>query len=218
VRRSLLIAAGGLGERLGKGPKGLVLLASRPLLQWSLDSLAGAVDEVVIACPQGEELRFAAIAGPGALVVRGGATRQDSVRTALAASSGGLIAVHDVARPFASADLLVRVLAAAAASGAATAALPVLDTLVRESGRGPEEVDREGVIAVQTPQAFLRGVLLAGHEEAIRHGWRGTDDAGLVRRSSGRVELVEGERLNLKITTPADLLFAEAVARWLASD
>jgi 2-C-methyl-D-erythritol 4-phosphate cytidylyltransferase len=217
VRSALLVAAAGAGERLGRRPKGLLVLAGRPLLRWCLDSLAGAVDEVVIACPPGAEDRFAKLAGPHARAVTGGTTRQESVRAALAASSGELIAVHDVARPFATRELLVRVLAAAATAGAATAALPVVDTLVRETARGLETVDRDGVSAVQTPQAFLRAVLEAAHAQAARNGWQSTDDASLARRAGARVALVEGERYNLKITTPADLALADEIARWLAS-
>ena len=217
MRSALLVAAAGTGERLGRRPKGLLVLAGRPLLRWCLDALAGAVDEVVIACPPGQEERFAELAGPQARAVTGGSTRQESVRAALAASSGELIAVHDVARPFATRELLVRVLAAAATAGAATAALPVVDTLVRETARGLETMDRDGVSAVQTPQAFLRAVLEAAHAQAARNGWQGTDDAGLARRAGAHVALVEGERYNLKITTPADLALADEIARWLAS-
>jgi len=144
----------------------------------------------------------------------GGATRQDSVLRLLRATTADVVLVHDAARPFLSAPLVVSLLEAASETGAATAALPVADTLVRADGSRWEHVlDRSGTWAVQTPQVFRRDVLLAAHERAAREAWAATDDAGLVVRAGGQVRLVLGDARLFKVTTPGDLELAEAFAR-----
>ena len=99
-------------------------------------------------------------------------------------------------------------------TGAATVALPVADTLVRQSAAGDwgEPTAREGLWAVQTPQGFRRELLLAAHQQAERDGYAATDDAGLVARLGVRVRLVPGDARLFKVTTPGDLLLAEALA------
>jgi 2-C-methyl-D-erythritol 4-phosphate cytidylyltransferase/2-C-methyl-D-erythritol 2,4-cyclodiphosphate synthase len=144
-------------------------------------------------------------------VVPGGARRRDSVAAGLArAADVPLVAVHDAARPFASAGLYDRVLAAAHASGAAVPAIPVIDTVVRESGGELAElVPRDPLRAVQTPQAFGTELLRRAHGEAPAE-LDATDDAGLVHRLGRPVAVVPGEPGNLKITWPDDLALAEA--------
>ena len=116
------------------------------------------------------------------------------------------IVVHDAVRPFITADLVGRVLAAARRHGAATCGLPVRETVKRVQGDAVEStLDRDGLWLVQTPQAFDRDVLWEAHEKARRDGFTGTDDAVLVERLGGRVAMVPGLVENLKITTPEDL-------------
>jgi len=147
--------------------------------------------------------------------------RQDSVRIALAITSAQseFIVVHDAARPFATAEMFEACLEAAQRSGGAIAALPVADTLKRVDDQHliTATVPRASLWQAQTPQAFRRALLVSAHERAIKDGIVATDDADLVERMGGRVEIVESTGFNLKITTASDLELAEAVVNSRAS-
>ncbi|WP_102125524.1 2-C-methyl-D-erythritol 4-phosphate cytidylyltransferase [Deinococcus planocerae] len=205
-----LLPAAGSGTRLGRGPKAFVEVAGASLLARSVACLAPLVDEVIVALPEG-------LALPGGLPARavpGGPTRQESVRRLLEATGAGVVLVHDAARPFLPSRVVREVAAAAREVGAATAALPVADTLVRagEGGGWGGLVPREGLWAVQTPQGFRRDTLAHAHERALAEGFTATDDAGLVARLGGEVALVPGDARLFKVTTPGDLALAHAVA------
>ncbi|MDQ7088495.1 MAG: 2-C-methyl-D-erythritol 2,4-cyclodiphosphate synthase [Acidobacteriota bacterium] len=146
----------------------------------------------------------------------GGARRRDSVLRGLEQTAGARwVMVHDLARPFVSRELALRVLGAARRSGAAVPVLPVGDTLVTaERGRVGQVLARDAVRAVQTPQAFDRDWLLEAHGQAPAD-WDASDDGSMVRRLGREVALVEGEAENFKITWPGDL--ARARARFDAS-
>jgi len=224
MRVSVILVAAGSGQRLGfNHPKAFVKLAGEPILHHCLRVLAGveAIVELVIAVPAGmesaarTEVRRTDIAVPAKLVP-GGAERQDSVRAALAMTSAesDIVAVHDAARPFASAALFNRCIEAASRAGGAIAAIPVADTLKRVDN--PPAINgtvaRTGLWQAQTPQVFRRDLLIEAHRRAVQDSIAATDDADLVERHGGRVEIVEASAMNLKITTPADLEIAEALA------
>lgn len=232
---SALVPAAGLGTRLGAGPKAFLDLGGRALLEWSVAALAAVVDEVVVAVPPGHEARAEAIlarmaaaargrpdgaaigaAGMGARLraIVGGSTRQATVAALALAARHDLVVVHDAARPFLDEATLRRCLGAARATGAASVATPVQDTLIEVASGA--SVDREPLRAVQTPQAFARSLLLEAHEAAARAGTTATDDAGLVRLAGHAVALVPGGAHLFKVTTEADLLVARAYARSLA--
>jgi 2-C-methyl-D-erythritol 4-phosphate cytidylyltransferase/2-C-methyl-D-erythritol 2,4-cyclodiphosphate synthase len=147
----------------------------------------------------------------------GGATRQASVRAgleALAARKPDIVLVHDAARPFASAALVSRAIAAAEQSGAAIPALPVTDTVktVDAQGRVDQTLDRNTLRLVQTPQAFKFETLLAAHRRAQAAGRDDfTDDAALAEWAGMKVSLFAGEPGNIKITNPDDFTRAEAM-------
>jgi 2-C-methyl-D-erythritol 4-phosphate cytidylyltransferase len=203
---ALLVAAGS-GERLGAGrPKAFVVLAGRPMLEWSLDALrAAGIEDVVVALPPGE------VAPAGCVGVPGGVTRSASVRAALDAAPPGDVVVHDAARPLVTPEHFREVLAALADADCAIAAARCTDT-VKEAG--PDRLvtgtlDRSRLWAIQTPQAFRRAALeraLGVGEELLA---RATDDAWLVERAGGAVRVVESTPANLKVTTPHDLRIAE---------
>ena len=208
-----LIVAAGSGRRLGADrPKALVQLAGRPLLQWSIDVLAGVVgiEQLVVALPAG------IAAPPGVAAVEGGATRSDSVRRALAAApAGDPVIVHDAARPLLTRELALEVLAALAedeSAHAAIAAVPVTDT-IKQVRAGSREVcatlDRRTLWAVQTPQAFRRAALERALDVEGELLAQATDDAWLVERAGGKVVVVSASEDNLKITTARDLQLAE---------
>jgi len=220
---SAIIAAGGHGLRFGAGrPKQLLEIGGRPILERSVTAFAThpKVDEIVVALPPALMRDLPAYlerASKPLRVVAGGDRRQESVSNAFAAASvdSDLIVIHDAARPFASADLIGRTIDAAAESGAALAAVAARDT-VKRIGSGDasvryvrETISRETIFLAQTPQAFRREVLRA----ALAVGGEATDEAALAERAGHRVRIVEGEATNIKITTPEDLVIAEAIAR-----
>ena len=217
---ALLVAAGS-GERLGAGrPKAFVVLAGRPMLEWSLDALrAAGVDEVVVAVPAGTAIVGDGVVAVGdetlalgARVVEGGATRSASVQAALAATPPDHhVVVHDAARPLVTAEHFRAVLDALADADCAIAAAPVTDT-VKEAGADrvvTATLDRSRLWAIQTPQAFRRAVLERALDVSGDVLAAATDDAWLVERAGGTVRVVESSPANLKVTTPHDLLIAE---------
>ena len=203
---ALLVAAGS-GERLGAGrPKAFVVLAGRPMLEWSLDALrAAGMEDIVVALPPG-------VAAPGGcLGVAGGETRSESVRAALAVAPPGDVVVHDAARPLVTPDHFRAALAALADADCAVAAARVTDT-VKEAGQDRLVVatlDRSRLWAIQTPQAFRREALERALEAGDEVLAQATDDAWLVERTGGTVRVVESTPANLKVTTPHDLAIAE---------
>lgn len=208
-----LIPAAGLGTRLGLGPKAFVEVEGLSLLARSVAALSPHVDEVVVALPAAYSLPE----GISARSIVGGPTRQDTVRRLLLSTRAEVVLVHDAARPFLPASVVRALLEAVYEREAATAALPMSDTLVsQQADSAPpqwgEGVPREGLWAVQTPQAFRRDLLLRAHEAAQQSGHHATDDAGLVARLGHPVKLVSGDARLFKVTTPSDLALARALA------
>jgi 2-C-methyl-D-erythritol 4-phosphate cytidylyltransferase len=214
---AILVAAGS-GERLGRDvPKAFVAVAGRSLLSHcALRFLAHpAVRHVVVLAPE-SWLAEAAEQAPGTIVRAGGATRQLSVAAGLAALAPDVdvVLVHDVARAFVPAELITRVLEALSLGASAVVpTVPVTDTIRRvdETGRLGGPVDRSRLAAVQTPQGFARAVLDRAH--AAAGGVEATDDASLVEALGVEIVAVHGSDDAFKITTPADLVRAELVAR-----
>jgi 2-C-methyl-D-erythritol 4-phosphate cytidylyltransferase len=228
-----LVVGAGRGERYRASlrgaperelPKALVPLEGRPLVLWAVEALAAAPEvEAVVAVLGSDVLADLDRLAPGlraapklAAVVAGGAERQDSVRAGLAAlpASARLVAVHDAARPLVRTEDVRRVIRAAEASGAAILAAPIADTVKRvRDGSVVGTPPRSECWAAQTPQVFRADWLREALAKAEAEGLRATDDAALVERLGVQVRVVEGPPTNLKITTVADLAFAEALLR-----
>lgn len=229
---AVIVVAAGSGERLGQGrPKAQAVLGSEPLLAHAVRGVVAArvAQTICVVVPRGDtELRELCHGiDPGILTVDGGSTRSDSVGNALAVLPTNVeaVLVHDAARPLAPEDVFHRVRHALEAG--AQAAIPVLavaDTIKKaqpatEPGIAPEQVHstprREELRAVQTPQGFNLATLRAAHEAAAMFNDAQaaaiTDDAMLVESRGVPVYLVRGSELSLKITTPIDLLIAEAL-------
>jgi 2-C-methyl-D-erythritol 4-phosphate cytidylyltransferase len=171
------------------------------------------VGEIVVVAPAAHVDEVRALV-PSALVVAGGATRQDSVRAGLSALSADVdvVLVHDAARALAPSTLAARVVAAVREGHAAVVpGLAVTDTIksVSESGAVVSTIDRSALRAIQTPQGFSRDLLERAH--ASSPGSPATDDAGLVEALGEPVHVVDGDRLALKVTTIDDLLVATAL-------
>ena len=179
------------------------------MIEWSVDALrAAGIEEIIVALPAGAQ------APAGCIGVRGGATRSESVHAALSAGGPGHVVVHDAARPLVEPSLFTRVVEALAEADCAIAAARVTDTIKEAEGDVVVAThDRSRLWAVQTPQAFRRAALEAALNVDASVLAQATDDASLVEATGGRVELVDGDPANLKITTPVDLSFAELLCR-----
>ena len=215
ARALALVVGAGRGERLGYGgPKALVQIAGRPMLEWSVAALqqVSCVDEIVVALPAD---RLDA-APEGVLAVAGGSTRSESVRAALAAatSDAEVVVVHDAARPLATPELFARAVRELARAGvdAVVAAVAVGDTIkqVGDSGRAVERtLDRSTLWAAQTPQVFRRRALDVALRAPAELITAATDDAWLVERLGGTVVVLPVYAENFKVTTALDLRLAE---------
>jgi 2-C-methyl-D-erythritol 4-phosphate cytidylyltransferase len=194
-----------------------------PLLGHTLAAVgaAGLFDSVTVVLPRAAWDRardLAAAAGIDALgLVEGGERRQDSVRAGLElVGAASLVCVHDAVRPLCPPALFAAVVDAARRHGAATAAVPVVDSVkrVRREADGlptvAETVARADLVAVQTPQAFDAALLRRAHAAALRDGIVADDDCALVERLGAAVAVVEGDPRNLKVTRPADLAVLRA--------
>jgi 2-C-methyl-D-erythritol 4-phosphate cytidylyltransferase len=219
-----ILVAAGRGERLGLDrPKAFAKLGDEPLLAEPLRRLDSCpwVDDIVLVAPPGWEepaILLAEEEGCGKVraCVIGGETRSDSVRAGLGEvpADALVVLVHDAARPLISDEVVERVLAPLAEGwDGAVPGLPVGDTLKRVGSDGgvEETVQRDGLWAVQTPQAFLAETLRRALSPS-NNLLQATDCAGHVEAAGGRVKVVDGDPRLLKVTSEADL---ETVAGWL---
>ncbi len=202
-----IVVAGGSGLRFG-GRKQFADLAGRSVLDYSLVAAATVSDGVIVVVPPDavEELGRA-LAGSAIAVVAGGATRAASVRAGLAAVPDrcNIVLVHDAARPLATAALFRSVVdAVQSGADAVVPAVAVVDTIRTRSGA---VIDRDELLAVQTPQGFVASTLRRAHLS----GREATDDATLVEADGGTVTVIDGEPTNRKITDPPDLRSAAAL-------
>src|SRR5215212_2567105 len=198
-----VIVAAGWGERFG-GPKQFAELGGARLVDHAIDTAAAACDAVAVVVPDATDWHGAAVDA----LVTGGATRAESVRAGLSAvpPTAEIVVVHDAARPLATPALFEAVITAVRnGADGAVPGLAVTDTLKRvDDVRVTATVDRMGLVAVQTPQAFRADTLRAAHAGAAD----ATDDAALVEELGGTVVVVPGDPRNLKVTGPADLMIA----------
>jgi 2-C-methyl-D-erythritol 4-phosphate cytidylyltransferase len=206
----IVIVAAGSGSRFG-GPKQYELLGSTRVVDRSIATARGVAEHmaVVVSAAHVDDTGRQFASQPEIVVVAGGPSRSASVRNGLAAvpDDAEVVVVHDAARPLASVALFQNVIAAVRdGADAAVPGVPIADSLRRIDGGA---VDRSGVVAVQTPQAFRPAALRRAHRDEAD----ASDDATLVEMIGGKVVIVPGETTNFKITTAHDL----AVARMLVA-
>jgi len=214
-----IVVAAGRSERMGGVDKVLAPLVGRPLLVWTLAAFkkCDAIDRVVIVASAESldrvdalvrEWRFTKVSD----IVAGGATRQASVRAGIdAAPDAEIVAIHDAARPLVTPELIARGVALARETGAALCAIPSRDTVKDvQDGIVRATPERARMWLAQTPQVFDRALLLDAHQRAAGDA---TDDAALVEALGHDVRVYEGDASNLKITTPDDMIIAEALLR-----
>jgi 2-C-methyl-D-erythritol 4-phosphate cytidylyltransferase len=213
-----VVVAAGRSSRMGGVDKVFAPLCGWPLFCHALSALeaCSSVGEIVLvtAAERVEDARTATAAldfSKLRAICSGGERRQDSVLAGLEQFGHlDLVVVHDAARPLVTVDMVERGIAACAETGAAIAAVPVVDTLKQADGDGNvvRTVDRSSLWAVQTPQVFDYDMLLTAHRR-----WPAavTDDAMLIESVGGRVKIFLGSPRNLKVTAPDDLVLAEAL-------
>ncbi len=219
ITTGVIIVAGGTGRRMGGTmPKQFAFVGGEPILVRTINTFAKALPEakivVVLSASMTDFWKNLAARFPVARhkVVTGGTERFHSVRNGIEALSEGvdLIAVHDGVRPFASVELIRRAVECAAANGSAIPAVAPVDSLRAISSDGTSApADRSMFRTVQTPQIFGADILRAAYDTEYKSVF--TDDASVVEAAGFTVTLCDGERQNIKITTPEDMLFAEAI-------
>lgn len=216
----VVIPAAGRGKRMGADRNKLLLeLNGVPVIIHTLrvfekDALCSGV--ILVIHPDDHETLTQLLKQykieKVAHMVQGGEERQHSVFEGLKAAEADIVMVHDGARPFIKQTVIRRLSETAASDGGAIAAVPVKDTIKKvQNGLVTETVERSSLWSVQTPQAFQLEVLMNAHQEAVRTGFLGTDEASLVEKTGGKVAVIESDYDNIKLTTKEDLVFAEAI-------
>jgi 2-C-methyl-D-erythritol 4-phosphate cytidylyltransferase len=220
----VVIAAAGTGSRMKSGiNKQYMMLQARPVLSYCLDFFEqqDIVDQIVVISGASEReycereiierFNYRKVTA----VLPGGAERQDSVWAGLEflGADTELVAVHDGARPILNQEVWEQLVAAAKQWGAAIPGVASKDTLKRVDREGfvQQTLERNSIVAVQTPQVFKYAELVAAYRLARQDMYRATDDSALFERYIGRVRVVEGDYNSLKITTPVDLRVVEAL-------
>jgi 2-C-methyl-D-erythritol 4-phosphate cytidylyltransferase len=219
----VIIVAGGRGTRAGSGElKQFRWVAGKPMLLHSVQTFQQRDDVgmVVVVLPfdhVGDPPPWLFQCDTERLILSvGGRERSDSVRNGLEDLDDAIaiVAVHDAARPLVTLEMIDAVIQEARAGHGAAPGIPVVDTLKRvdEGNAVRETIDRTGLVRVQTPQAFPKGMIERAHREAVAAGVTATDDAALCERLGLPVVIVPGSERAMKITTEEDFVRAEALS------
>lgn len=219
----VILPAAGQGKRMGAGKNKLLLtLHETPVLIHTLRVFEEdeACKGIILAIHPQDETEFKALLNKHDIkkvinLVPGGKERQYSIHNALkTVQTEDIILVHDAARPFIRKEHIHRLKEKAEETGAAIIGVPAKDTMKKvQDGVVAETVERSSLWAVQTPQAFRISLLKEAYEQAEKDDFVGTDDSSLVERLGYPVAMVEGDYDNIKLTTPEDLFFAEAILK-----
>ena len=223
---SAIIVAGGKGVRMS-GPvrKQYRSLGTRPILGHTLLPFdrCDEVEKIFLVVPEGDfdfcHKNILSLLGlqDSVTLVPGGAERQDSVHNGLLAIGGkeknGIVLIHDGVRPFIRHEQIMACISGAKEFGACILGIPAYDTLKRadKSGNIDKTLERGAIWLAQTPQAFQYELIMDAYKTAKDEGYVGTDDASLVERIGKKVKIINGSRLNIKITTPEDIQLAELI-------
>ena len=219
MKRYAIIVAGGKGLRMGgELPKQFIPIEGRPVLMRTLDTFH-ACDEsiqIILVLPRDHQDYWRELCVQYQFAVPhriadGGATRFHSVQNGLSLVDApeALVAVHDGVRPFVSHEVISRCYAEAEAHGAVVPVIPVVETVRQLTDEGSVTVDRNAYRLVQTPQTFCATMLRRAYEQPYTDAF--TDDASVVEALGEAVTLVDGNRENIKLTTPFDLIVAKAL-------
>ena len=227
MKIAAIVPSAGTGERIKhRHKKPYIKLLGQPILAYALKVLdsVSAVNQIIVPVYPGEE-NFCKKEVVSKLplttevkIVAGGETRQESVRKALEFLPDicDIVLIHDGARPLISRSMIEDSIEITKKRSATTMGVPVKDTITMVSGDDQaitETLPRDSLYSIQTPQTFERDLIVNAHHIALHDGFKGTDDASLVRRLGIQVVVITGSYTNIKITTEEDLLFAEAIMR-----
>jgi len=220
MEKYAVIVAGGRGLRMGNAiPKQFLPLVGQPVLYHTIKAFMDAYPDIhlILVLPP-DQLSYAQIvlqAFPGRVdmtIVQGGETRFHSVQNGLKTIEGeGIVFVHDGVRPLVSTDLIHRCYEQAVEKGSAVPAMLVTDSMRLVSGNNSAPVNREQLRIIQTPQTFRTDILLPAFRQEYSLAF--TDEATVAEAFGTKIYLVEGERSNIKVTTPEDLVIAEALLK-----
>ncbi len=219
--RYAIIVAGGKGLRMGTElPKQFLPIAGRPILMHTLEAFERAIPGIrlILVLPHDQQAFWQSLCQQHAFtlphtIADGGATRFHSVLNGLHTIpldenyESAIVGVHDGVRPFVSSEVIRGCYEAAVEKGAVVPVIPVVETIRHLSGASSATVDRSQYRLVQTPQTFQLPLLLRAYQQPYRDAF--TDDASVVEALGHPIALVEGNRENIKITTPADITFSE---------
>jgi 2-C-methyl-D-erythritol 4-phosphate cytidylyltransferase len=219
MKRYAIIVAGGKGLRMGgELPKQFIPVEGRPVLMRTLDAFhaCDASIQLILVLPHDHQAYWHELCAQYQFAVPhriadGGATRFHSVQSGLSLVDApeALVAVHDGVRPFVSPEVISRCYAEAEAHGAVVPVIPVVETVRQLVGEGSKTVARDAYRLVQTPQTFRATLLRRAYEQPYCDAF--TDDASVVEALGSAVSLVDGNRENIKLTTPFDLIVAKAL-------
>ena len=219
MSNSVIIVAGGSGTRMKAGiPKQFMLLNGKPVLMHTIEKFfaADASLKIIVVLPESEIKNWKSLCVkhdfkiPHA-TVEGGETRFHSVKNGLTRiSEKGIVCVHDGVRPLVSAELIQHCIAEAKANGNAVPCISVPESIRKINGDGNAAADRNSFVLIQTPQCFDADALKRAYANTANSDF--TDDASLAEASGEKIHLVKGERTNIKITYPDDVLCAEALS------
>jgi len=225
---SAIIVAAGNGIRMDDNVrKQYLLLDNRPLISHTIEVFdeCNIIDEIFLVVPEedfvfcNENILNQQNFQKKVSLVPGGTERQDSVYKGLLAIDNiiddSIVVIHDGVRPFIRSKQLTECITCATDHDACIFGIPAYDTLKRVNSSGfiKNTIERNTIWLAQTPQAFQYNLIRRAHENAIRTGINGTDDAMLVEQLGVKVRVVRGSRCNIKITTKEDLFLARAMAR-----
>lgn len=214
----VIIVAGGAGQRMGASlPKQFMLLGNQPILARTINTFHEALPkaEIVVVLPKEHVALWENLAARFDIaphhIAQGGAERFHSVKSGIEALQGecDYIAVHDAVRPLASKKLIIKLVLQAEQHDAVIPTVGATDSLRRVVGDSSEIINRNDIRLVQTPQLFKSEILRESYRQEYQPQF--TDDASVVECAGYKVILSEGERENIKITTPVDLTIAEAI-------
>ena len=218
AKRGVIIVAGGSGRRMGGAlPKQFMMLDNEPILARSINRIHEALPaaEIVVVLPEEHVELWKNIAARFDVarhkIALGGKERFHSVKNGLAALSDevSIVGIHDAVRPLASKKLIIKLFLEAENSTAVIPVVAPIDSYRIVEGDDSRIIDRSALRMVQTPQLFQAEALRKAYEQPFSATF--TDDASVMEAAGHKVTLVEGERENIKITTPSDMLIAEAI-------
>ena len=218
AKRGVIIVAGGSGRRMGGAlPKQFMMLDNEPILARSINRMHEALPaaEIVVVLPEEHVELWKNIAARFDVarhkIALGGKERFHSVKNGLEALSDevAIVGIHDAVRPLASKKLIIKLFLWAENSTAVIPVVAPIDSYRIVEGDDSRIIDRSALRMVQTPQVFQAEALRKAYEQPFSSTF--TDDASVMEAAGHKVTLVEGERENIKITTPSDMLIAEAI-------